>query len=347
MSPLTIGMMLLICAVYGITVIYGIEYSDHKNELFGLNETKMLKGLFCILILLVHVPDPYKNKIQDILGSFAYIGVTFFFMTSSFGLKWSIKSKKNYLGSFWMKRLPSILIPALLCCIVGTLMTIVSGGKWKIVDFINIDDWVKLLLLFYLVFWCAYCIPSKFLKRDIPDTVKDTFICFIIVAFSLIDRLTPFKITLIWPAESWGFAYGILLANCFSWYKQFSNKQWMKKSLLFVIMSGLFGILYLKLKEFPFIGDYCLKIILGAVLLVLLLQITRKVSIGNKALGCLGGISFEIYLIHGSVFWMFKRFGIIDDSGCYILTCMIISIFSAAIINSGSRILIKGFKSLA
>lgn len=44
----------------------------------SLEDTTFLKGFWCIIVVLVHVPVAYQNRIQDILGSFAYVGVTFF-----------------------------------------------------------------------------------------------------------------------------------------------------------------------------------------------------------------------------------------------------------------------------
>lgn len=78
-------MGILVLALAGIT-LWGIKYDPNKNSFMSIEDTTFLRGFWCIIVVLVHVPEAYQNGIQDMLGSFAYIGVTFFFMTSAYGL---------------------------------------------------------------------------------------------------------------------------------------------------------------------------------------------------------------------------------------------------------------------
>ena len=105
-----------------------------------------------------------------------------------------------------------------------------------------------------------------------------------------------------WAPESLGFMYGILLAVFYERIKLWTGKHWMLKCAVMVILGGLVGISYLKFKPVEFYGSYCLKVLLGALLILLVLQIIRKITIGNKVLAFLGSISYEVYLLHGIVF---------------------------------------------
>ena len=80
MTYLLMGAFLI---VFLCVTIFGAKYDKNKTKFFSYDDTKILRGFWCIIIVLVHVPADFQNKIQDMLGSFAYIGVTFFFMASA------------------------------------------------------------------------------------------------------------------------------------------------------------------------------------------------------------------------------------------------------------------------
>lgn len=343
--------MLLFLIVYAAIILAQVKYQPGKESFFDLHDSTMFKGAFCIIVVLVHVPAAYQNRIQDMMGSFAYIGVTFFFMTSAYGLKYGVAHKENYLQGFWKKRLPAILVPAIFCNIAAIAINAADGKTLSIISFVNVNDWVKVLLLFYLVFWAVYYAADK---RDIRRNeknggggyYKDALICLAVILFSLIDRLTPLKLTFIWPTESVGFAYGIILADCAEWMKAWSGRRWLKKSFLFLLVGGITGSAYLKFKSAEFLGDYCLKIFLGFVLLVLMLQLIRRIKIGNKALAFLGSISYEVYLLHGAVFTFLAGVSGIENSGVFIWSAVIITVVIAAIVKMVSMPVIGVLKNI-
>ena len=55
-------------------------------------------------------PSKFTNPIQDIIGSFAYVGVFAFFMISSFGCRTSVEKNPNYLNGFWRKRILALFM---------------------------------------------------------------------------------------------------------------------------------------------------------------------------------------------------------------------------------------------
>lgn len=171
---LTYAIMGIFIISLALSVIYGIKFDKGKDSFMSIDDSKFLRGFWCIIVVLVHIPATYQNRIQDMIGSFAYIGVTFFFMTSAYGLKYSIKHKKGYTEHFWRRRLPSILIPAL---IANAFAVIVAGYRtdfldFSIVDFINIGNWVKVLLLMYFAFWLIYCVAPKVIRGGTGRTLS-------------------------------------------------------------------------------------------------------------------------------------------------------------------------------
>ncbi len=330
--------MVLFIVVFAVCLLWGITYNRDKQIFFDVDDVKVLRGFWCIVVILVHIPVLYQNHIQDMVGSFAYIGVTFFFMTSAYGLKYGIRTKKNYLQDFWSKRILQLFIPALFVSILENCFDLFRKKEVGILTVMNIDNWVKLLLVYNVLFWLVYIIPSKRFK----ECWRDILICFFVLAMSLIDKLTEWKITFIWPTESIGFVYGIILANVYNTYKNWCNRNWCVKTIFLFVASGIMGIVYLKYKSFYFIGDYCLKIILGMILLMFIMQIIRRFQLGNKAILFLGGISYEIYLLHRMILDLMADNKYISNSGMFIIVSILIIILSATItqklLKSGLRL---------
>lgn len=319
---LTYALMSLLVIMLGAATLWGVKHDQEKESFMSIEDTTFLRGFWCIIVILVHVPVAYQNRIQDMLGSFAYIGVTFFFMTSAYGLKWSLEHKKGYMNHFWLRRLPSILIPALMANAVGVLIRSVNGETVNFLSLININNWVKVLLLYYVVFWLVYGILPKLVSGGYW---QDFVMCIIVVVFSLIDRLTDIKITSIWIVEPLGFAYGIIAAKYRNKIIEWLNEKWLAKCIGFMMVSGVLGIVYLKFKPVVFWGDYLLKIILGIAITIFIFALVEKFEVGNKVNGFLGGISYEVYLLHGSAFSIAMMLGI-SDSGVFICSAIIITI---------------------
>ena len=159
---LTYVLMGILVLALTATTLWGVKYEPNKNSFMSISDTTFLRGFWCIIVVLVHEPVAYQNRIQDMLGSFAYIGVTFFFMTSAYGLKYSLEHKKGYIDRFWRRRLPPILIPALIASILSCCVKLCSGKRITLVSVININAWVKVLLVCYVLFWIVYyLIPKK------------------------------------------------------------------------------------------------------------------------------------------------------------------------------------------
>ena len=112
------------------------------------------------------------------------------------------------------------------------------------------------------------------------------------------------------------------------------------------LLGGITGVAYVKYKPVKFMGDYCLKIFLGFLLLMLILQLIRRIKIGNKVLAFLGSILYDVYLLHGIVFTI--RVGVvrIDNSGAFVWSAVIITIIFAVIVKKISVPIIAVFKNI-
>lgn len=326
----TTFLMILLTILFIVVALYGCVYNrDGQNNFWSVDYTKTLKGLFCIIVVLVHIPLPYQNTIQDMIGSFGYIGVTFFFMSSAYGLKYGVVNKKNYLNSFWENRGLAIVIPAITVNIVSLIVNIIykqSIEKPIIYFILSIDNWVTILLLYYVVFWILY----KFFPTY---KYKDIIVCMFVVFTSLLEKFTVIQHTFIWPTEVYGFIYGILFFYIKDKYEEWGKSNYNKKSIMMMVLAGFLGVLYLKCKFIYFWGDYLLKIALGFAIILFLLQITTKIRIGNKINSFLGSISYEIYLGEYVIFKLLNMKNYEFQSATYIYCSVVLIVILATILH--------------
>lgn len=283
--------LFLICEL-----VVGAKYQLESGHFFDLDNTNAMRGFWCIIVILVHIPAAYQNPIQDMIGSFAYIGVTFFFMTSAYGLSLAQKKNPNSINSFWRRRLPKLLIPCFVVNLVGLLFNVIAKQPISLIDLVRINGWVQWLLVCYLVFWLCH----KFIVGH-----QDLLTCVLVIMYSvLIYTLKACGVieNTTWCTEIYGFVWGIILFYIKDKIIVFCRNSWMIKGTMLCLAAGVVGIAYLKVKTTPFLGDYVLKIILGLVIISFMLLLNTRINIGNKVSAYLGNISFEIYLLHHTVF---------------------------------------------
>ena len=306
------GIVLLLAGM----LLAGAKYRPDGAHFFDRENSGALRGFWCLIIVLVHVPAAYQNRLQDMIGSFAYVGVTFFFMTSAYGLRLAAVKRPESIRRFWRNRLPKLLVPCVLANAVSMAVYAASGSGISPWMLLTIGGWVRWLLICYLFFWVCY--------RFLPEKSRDWAVCALVAAFSLGVYLSKPRDTT-WCPEVLGFAWGILLGRWRNRFLRWMDRGWLAKSLALCLLSGLLGIAYLKCKEIPFFGDYVLKIVLGAAILGFILALNAKISIGNRVSRLLGDLSYEIYLLHGAVFFALESWLPGLPSGVFILMSLLVT----------------------
>ena len=148
--------MLGVAVFLAVVLFSGASAHDDGQHFFDASNSNALRGFWCLVVILVHIPAAHQNRIQDMIGSFAYIGVTFYFMTSAYGLKLQMRKAPSKINIFWRKRLPKLLVPCFTVNIISAFVTIITGGEITIVDLFRINRWVMWLLVCYAFFWLSY-----------------------------------------------------------------------------------------------------------------------------------------------------------------------------------------------
>lgn len=104
----------LIPLMLAVVVLWNSKKADGQGFFMGKDYTTVLKGACCIIVIMVHVHAAHVNKLQDAIGSFAYVCVTLFFLMSAYGMSLSRERKADYMAHFWRNRFAALLVPQLL-----------------------------------------------------------------------------------------------------------------------------------------------------------------------------------------------------------------------------------------
>lgn len=320
-----------------VVLLLGIKKEDTVSHFFDINNSKAMRGFWCLVVILVHVPTAYQNKIQDMIGSFAYIGVTFFFMTSGYGLTLSSEKNAYSLRYFWRNRLPKLLIPGWLVhfcfAIIGALL---FSSEITVGKVFNINGWVRWLLGCYFIFWISHLLTKGRMWKIVASVsiVVTSVVFYYLKSIDIVTSTT-------WTTECFGFIWGIILASFLPEYVNFFKKSWSVKWVTTLVISLVLGVAYLKFKPIPFFGDYLLKILLGIAITMFVLVANIRFRIGNKISLFLGEISFEIYLSHGKVFSLVSKLIPKLSSGVFILLSIILTVIFAYLIHILAMLITK------
>ncbi len=154
-----------------------------------------------------------------------------------------------------------------------------------------------------------------------------------------------------WNVEAMGFLYGFILSQEKVKAKicDFLNDHYYSFVAWSFVISLILGVAYLKFKYIWFWGDYLLRIILGIALISLVLSLTYRLRVGNRASYYLGKISYEIFLTHGFVMSLLVA---LNDSyfslssGVFILLTFGLTIILAVPFNSLNSLISKQIRRL-
>ena len=314
--------------------------SSEECPFFSKDYTDVLKGICCIVVVYVHTKN--GNPVQDAIGSFAYVCVTLFFLFSSYGMLLSVEKKADYLKHFWRNRLSALLIPMLLINIAGFACGYVKMGLFHAGALYSLNGYVRVLLEFCLWFYLVEMAKKKWFPRNY--VLGDLLLIVGIVVSSLCLYLfveAEFSAQNGWPFERIGLVWGILLYRYYGKFIAWTQKHRLIKVVLFFLLCGCLGVMYLKFKIVFFWGAYLLKIVLGLFLIVFLFILTEKRIFANKVSSWLGGISYEVYLSHGMIMGLMAYFCPSLDSGVFIFASICVILIFSTLIHSIGKPIVK------
>jgi len=338
--------------IFVLLIISGFAYFLPKNSRDYLNpgSTKGLKGILAIGIILHHLSQ--EATTGDVFTNFAYMGsyiVSMFFFLSGYGLYVQNSKSKTYLDNFFRKRLLKILVPFISIWMIYLIYRI---GVNK--ESINFDYFIKLftvgktviyngwfidvIILIYIFFYLSF----KFVEnKRVAIIINSIFIIiYIIIAIKL-------HYSFWWYNSVLTFILGLV------WAKNKDKIDEIIDNNLFTIMISTTFLMFvfhnydIVLIKLGLTSSYMYALAANMDNLIFTLYFTllvKNINFENKYLLALGGISFELYMIHGLVIQYFARYYISSKVNDVIFTVivLVVSIILAKLINFGiKKVMVK------
>lgn len=258
----------------------------------SVTATGALRGILAVLVVLGHLyKDADSGMLHLLLSNVGTLCVVIFFFLSGYGLQKSFESKPGYGKTILKRRIPGIgktfllLVPfywALYTFIgrpytpVQVLLSMVNGDP-----VVRYGWYTVCQILLYLVFFLG-----TQLKRKMPLVVLAGSV--LLMAAAKLAQLPPY-----WYYSVPAFPLGVLWAAEEKKLEPKLKKHWLP--VLAVSFAG-FGLGFaggLLTYRAPFYW------LISCTLPVVVVQILQKVRFDNPCLRFLGGLSFEIYSLHG------------------------------------------------
>ncbi len=299
--------------------------SSINENYLSIDTLKYYKGFFAIVIIFHHLSQRTLGGI--VFREFSYVGylaVAAFFFYSGYGLQKSYMTKGDkYKKDFLKKRIPMVLIPYIIVTFIFWVMYYMLGNCYSLKDIkaFNIKGvtlvpfswYIITILIFYFVYWILMKVCKKNYYAMIVGGVIWN-VLYIICCMKL-------KFGLWWYNTSHMLIVGMLWAV------------WEKKLIKIIKRYQIIiPIIWIVFALMPIKGnDLYVGIIVTFLFVISIVLFSMKVRIGNKILGFLGEISFELYMIQGLFITILRsnKFYIVNEFAwsCLVLALTIISGF--------------------
>lgn len=327
--------MLIYLAFIISLVLYKIKIL-HNNDYMNIWHTTCINGIFILFVFFRHVSQyvsfpSYWDYPMNLLDTklYQFLVVTFLFY-SGYGIYESIKKNKNYINNMPKNRIFKVwlqfAIAITLFLIVGLifkrnlsfLKIILSYLGWESLG--NSNWYIFYVLISYLFVYISFTAVDNN-KNDKLSLILITIMSILYII--ILKKLKPsywYNTALCFPAGMW-----------FSFYKQKIDDLILKNNKLwFLILSICLLIAFLtyKTKSNIWIYEICAIFIMLSILLI-----TMKISIGNKILYWLGKNLFGLYILQRLPMIILSKLNIIQNPYSFTIICFIIMIIIGYLFN--------------
>ena len=293
---------------------------------FEKEVSNKIKGIAALCVMLSHYFN--RNEIVPPLCmiSDGALWVGIFFLFSGFGLERSYQRKDNYLEGFFRKKIVKIYLPFLLAETVYTLAALYKGEKLSLIEVILGCSGILLknTVLWYVWHILGCYIIFAVVKKWVTEKWQSGL--WMVLYIGYLGLCVLLDVGNWWYISTFPFLMGLWIAGH---QEQFEKGIAKRKGLLTILFWGLFALLQLAeygIWVFPYIptGFWItgIRLCLSPVLVMWMAMVMNELShkenksktaqkrnpvkrAGDVVLSGLGQISYEIYLWHVTVMYVF------------------------------------------
>ncbi len=276
-------------------------------------ETQGLKGILSILVLLCHLRSyigfvDSNSILSSVFVAFGYVPVAIFFFLSGYGLSVQYFRKKDYMASFFRKRVLGTYIKyvfIILCYAALFLLVKMLKPQLLLQSFlfggtIVVNGWYfQAIILLYIIFGIIY-------KLKLNENIKIILLfvgmlLYILLSVFVCEGNHWYQSVLCFPL---GFLYNYIHISLPK--NENANK---KANLIISICKIIVGVSLLILKLFVNIPNVLNTILLPVAVVIFVtgmneLKLLRPCN--NAVCKFLGTVSLEIYAVHGAMITIFR-----------------------------------------
>lgn len=304
-----------------------------------LLELNFLKGFAIITIIIMHLLQYYGTNIPTIVSDLSSIGGTgvhVFIFCSGFGLFVSYYKRKIGYLEFLKRRFIKIYFPYFLIICIMSLTQYFIDGTFDLIELLShiflfkmffpqyissicAPFWfISTIFQFYLIFIALFIIKEKIGNRlFLLFSLIISIIWWTIAAFTFLGEERVF--TSCFFNYLWEFALGMVIANYFIDNDGFDIK------IFILIIGAVIGLLIQYVMTLNCYTKYY-NDIPGMIGYTCLLLLISKINIVKNIFLKISIISFEIYLVHMIVFYIFFHYYSPNNIGIELLFDLIIVI---------------------
>lgn len=285
-----------------------LQKTGFHEDYLSVENSTAVKGILSMLVIAHHLSQGVESGyLLPLFRNVGVLCVSVFFFYSGYGLQKSYARKPGYRSSILRRRIPSVLAPYLIATVIYWVLHAWEGVRYSPVEvwnaamegrpIVSFSWYIHSILLFYAVYYLStWLFPKK------PWGI---LLCSILAVCLWVPFCRSRYYGQHWYVSAIAFPMGIFWAN-------------QEKNLLPRLQKHYFPALAASFAAFGLCFGVALMTTngmdvnvplywLGSCAFVLfLLLVLMKVTFKNRALLFLGGISFEIYIIHGFFITLYR-----------------------------------------
>ena len=322
--------------VYFLLILVSVLGKNKNEDYLSVEYTTNMRGIAAIGIILHHMSERVSGgTIFGVMTMAGYLLVSFFFFLSGYGLLIQYKKKKEkYLDGFIKKRLLYIVVIYLLDVALYAVVRNLTGEHFTLVEVLKSiifsgvarNSWYLIVLIaLYVSFYFVF-------KSEKIKSIPNKIICIFAIETVFVICCIIFKVPVMWYLSNYGFVLGMLLA----YYKDKIDT--VLKSRYWIVLISV-AVLFVFFYAVPVVTDRYLDANSASIIRILFRLISPLFSVALVIIlsykfkpslfiwKWLGGISLEIYLIHGLVYSVLRSDVMwIENEAIWVLLTIVISI---------------------
>lgn len=263
---------------------------------FDVNATLPIRGILAVLIVCFHLGLRFEGTPMDMFSSFGNPVVSIFFFISGYGLMISyLKKGDSYLQNFFQKRLSKLLPVLIVLSIVGATYqhTALHYSVSEILD--NLLSGEPPLPYSWFIYAIIYQYITFYIACKISHTSGQCILITLLMTLAIMCATHMAYWGSWWRISQPSFVLGMTVVVYEETFRQALVKRpfVITFTVLLLILAGIIippthlaTYVYSNLMPFP-----------------ILFTVYAFGAIGHKVWRFLGGISLEVYLVHGLSIW--------------------------------------------